>query len=242
MAYCFTLYSFAKMYADTYGQWHFLSSDFFLTDRTLGGFDARGFANRLWGDIYSYKDSGKLKFTRKAEDPETERTFVHFILNPLYKIYSHVLSEEADDLKETLHSVGIVLKPILYKMDVRPLLKVVLAQFFGSSTGLVDMIVNHIPSPVTAAAEKVVKTYTGPQTSEIVQSMKACDPEAPVMVQISKLYHTTDAQSFRAFGRVLSGTLRRGADIKVLGEGYSPEDEEDMLKATVEDLWIPESR
>ncbi|KAH6916699.1 Calreticulin family-domain-containing protein [Coprinopsis sp. MPI-PUGE-AT-0042] len=225
MAYCFTLYSFAKMYADSYG-----------------GFDARGFADRLWGDIYSYKDSGKLKFTRKAEDPESERTFVHFILNPLYKIYSHVLSEEADDLKETLRSVGIVLKPILYKMDVRPLLKVVLAQFFGSSTGLVDMIVNHIPSPVAAAAEKVEKTYTGPQTSEIVQSMKACDPEAPVMVQISKLYHTTDAQSFRAFGRVLSGTLRRGADIKVLGEGYSPEDEEDMLKATVEDLWLPESR
>lgn len=225
MAYCFTLYSFAKMYADNYG-----------------GFDARGFADRLWGDIYSYKDNGKLKFTRKAEDPESERTFVHFILNPLYKIYSHVLSEEADDLKETLRSVGIVLKPILYKMDVRPLLKVVLAQFFGSATGLVDMVVNHIPSPVVAAAEKVEKTYTGPQTSEIVQDMKACDAQAPVMVQISKLYHTTDAQSFRALGRVLSGTLLRGADIKVLGEGYSPEDEEDMLKATVEDLWIPESR
>ena len=62
------------------------------------------------------------------------------------------------------------------------------------------------------------------------------------MVQIAKLYHTTDAQSFRAFGRVMSGTLRKGMDIKVLGEGYSPEDEEDMMQATVEDIWVSEAR
>jgi U5 small nuclear ribonucleoprotein component len=72
--------------------------------------------------------------------------------------------------------------------------------------------------------------------------MKACDPDGKVMVQVAKLYHTTDAQSFRAFGRVLSGTLKKGMDIKVLGEGYSPEDEEDMMKAVVEDIWISESR
>ncbi len=62
------------------------------------------------------------------------------------------------------------------------------------------------------------------------------------MVQITKLYHTTDAQSFRAFGRVISGNLKKGMGVKVLGEGYSPEDEEDMMKALVDDLWISESR
>lgn len=62
------------------------------------------------------------------------------------------------------------------------------------------------------------------------------------MVQVGKLYHTTDAQSFRAFGRVLSGTLKKGMGVKVLGEGYSPEDEEDMMKSTVEDIWISEAR
>jgi U5 small nuclear ribonucleoprotein component len=62
------------------------------------------------------------------------------------------------------------------------------------------------------------------------------------MVHITKLYSTTDAQSFRALGRVMSGTLRKGQEIKVLGEGYSPEDEEDMLKTTVEDIWIGEAR
>ena len=79
-------------------------------------------------------------------------------------------------------------------------------------------------------------------TSDVAASMKACDAEGPVIVQVAKLYHTMDAQSFRAFGRVLSGTLKKGMDIKVLGEGYSPEDEEDMMKAVVEDIWISESR
>jgi len=88
----------------------------------------------------------------------------------------------------------------------------------------------------------VERIYTGPQNSELAISMKSCDPDGPVMVHITKLYHTTDAQSFRAFGRVMSGTLRKSAEVKVLGEEYSPEDEEDMMKAIAEELWMPEAR
>lgn len=124
------------MYADTYGE-----------------LDVHAFADRLWGDIYFNADT--RKFTRKQADPESNRTFVHFILEPLYKLYSHVLSEDTDTLKGTLSGLGIQLKPVMYKMDVRPLLKVILDQFFGPATGLVDMIVQHIPSPMQGAANKV---------------------------------------------------------------------------------------
>lgn len=65
------------------------------------------------------------------------------------------MSEDTDALKDTLATLGISLKPVIYKMDVRPLLKVVLDQFFGPSTGLVDIIAEHIPSPVENAANKV---------------------------------------------------------------------------------------
>ncbi|KDQ31303.1 hypothetical protein PLEOSDRAFT_1102276 [Pleurotus ostreatus PC15] len=223
MGWCFTLRSFAQMYADAYGP-----------------LDVQSFADRLWGDIYFNNET--RKFTRKQSDPEHNRSFIQFILDPLYKLYSHVLSEETEELKETLHGLGIHLKPVMFKMDVRPLLKVILDQFFGPTTGLVDMIVEHIPSPVEAAAAKVEHTYTGPQTSDLVASMKACSADGPVMIHVAKLYHTTDAQSFRAFGRVMSGTVKKGMDIKVLGEGYSPEDEEDMMKTVVDDIWISESR
>jgi translation elongation factor EF-G len=69
-----------------------------------------------------------------------------------------------------------------------------------------------------------------------------CDPNGPTVVHVTKLYNTTDAQSFRAFGRVINGTIKQGMPVKVLGENYSPEDEEDVMKAVVEEMWIGESR
>lgn len=126
-----------------------LSKSHFL----VGKVDVPTFANRLWGDIYFNSDT--RKFTRKPSDPEHLRSFVHFILEPLYKLYSHVLSEETDSLRDTLEGLGIKLKPIMFKMDVRPLLKAALDQFFGPATGLVDVIVEHIPNPIEGAINKV---------------------------------------------------------------------------------------
>jgi U5 small nuclear ribonucleoprotein component len=120
---------------------------------TSGSLDVPAFADRLWGDIYFNEED--RKFTRKQADPEQNRTFVHFILEPLYKLYSQVVSEETEQLRETLEGLKIKLKPIMFKMDVRPLLKAVLDQFFGPSTGLVDMMVENIPSPVQNAQNKV---------------------------------------------------------------------------------------
>lgn len=123
-----------------------------LTLMLTGSLDVLSFADRLWGDIYFNTET--RKFTRKPADPESSRTFVHFIMEPLYKLYSHVLSEETDNLEETLVSLGITLKPVMFKMDVRPLLKAVLDQFFGPATGLVDVMVDNIPSPLEGAAVK----------------------------------------------------------------------------------------
>jgi hypothetical protein len=66
-----------------------------------------------------------------------------------------VLSEDSDKLKETLADLRITLKASAYKMDVRPLLKVVLEAFFGPSVGLVDMITQFVPSPQENAELKV---------------------------------------------------------------------------------------
>lgn len=72
--------------------------------------------------------------------------------------------------------------------------------------------------------------------------MLKCDSEGPTVVHVTKLYNTSDAQEFRAFGRVMSGTVRRGQVVQVLGEGYSLEDEEDMSTAVVDAVLIDESR
>ena len=51
--------------------------------------------------------------------------------------------------------------------------------------------------------------------------MTACDADGLLMVNLTKMYHKPDCESFDAFGRVLSGTLKVGDEVKVLGEAYS---------------------
>jgi U5 small nuclear ribonucleoprotein component len=127
-------------------------------------------------------------------------------------------------------------------MNVRPLLRTVFEQFFGTSQGLVDMIVGNAPSPLDGAKRKVERSYTGPMVDDVAVAMTRCDPRGPAMVQVVKLYPKQDASAFDAFGRVMSGTLRKGDVVRVLGESYSMDDEEDMAVKQITNLWIFESR
>ncbi|KEZ42355.1 hypothetical protein SAPIO_CDS5528 [Scedosporium apiospermum] len=223
LGWSFTLPSFAKMYTDAYG-----------------GIDVDEFAKRLWGDIYF--NPKKRAFTRKAAEPGANRSFLHFVLEPIYKLFTHSITDSPEDLRAVLESLGIFLKPSQYKSDAKVLLKLACEQFFGASHGFVDMILKHVPSPVESAENYLQKYYTGPLDSKVAASMIACDPDGPLVVHISKLFNTSDAKSFYSFGRVLSGTARPGAQVRVLGEGYSIDDEEDMLMARLDDVFIAETR
>ncbi|PWY99511.1 putative ribosomal elongation factor EF-2 [Testicularia cyperi] len=224
MGYCFTLRSFAKLYAESSG----------------ASFDVDQFAKRLWGNIYFNRES--RNFSRTAPDPQSQRSFVHFILEPLYKIYTSVLSSDSASLRKTLASLGIHLKPAVFKIDVKSLLKIVLNQFFGPSHGLADVLIEHIPSPKEAAARRLARDYTGPRSGSVYEAMVGCDADGPLVVQVTKMFQTIDAVDFHAFGRVMSGTARPGTRVRVLGEGFSQDDEEDLAMATIEATWINETR
>lgn len=223
MNWCFTLESFARMYAERHAK-----------------LDGAEFAKRLWGDIF-YNPKSR-KFTRKAVEEGSKRSFVNFVLEPIYKLYSHTISESPEDLKETLASLDIQLKPSQLKSDAKVLLNLVCEQFFGAATGFVDMVVQHIPSPVGGAAHKLERYYTGPLDTHIAESMAKCDQEGPLVIHVTKLFNSSDASKFNAFGRVMSGIARPNQQVRVLGEGYSLDDEEDMVNATISDTWIANSR
>lgn len=222
MNWCFTLQSFARTYADTYPQ-----------------IDTSEFALRLWGDVFFNPNS--RKFTRKGVEENSRRTFVKFVLEPIYKLYSHTISESPEDLKETLASVGINLKPSQLKSNAKDLLNLVCEQFFGPATGFVDMITQHVPSPVEGAQKKLERYYTGPLDTKVAAAMTTCNSEGPLVIHVTKLFNSTDASRFHSFGRIMSGTVRSGQQVRVLGEGYTPEDEEDMVTATISDIWIAET-
>jgi U5 small nuclear ribonucleoprotein component len=236
MRWCFTIQSFAKMYADFYpGPMN--TPGFGKASKSI---DAAKFALRLWGDIFF--NPGSRKFTRKPQEDNSQRSFVHWILEPIYKLYSHTISESPKDLEDTLDQLGIKLKPSQYKTDAKELMRLVCQQYFGPPSGFVDMVVQHVPPPVEGAKRLLERYYTGPLDTKTAESMLRCDQDGPLVVHVTKLFNATDAKSFYALGRVLSGVAKPLQQVRVLGEGYTLEDEEDMVVATVTDTWIAESR
>ncbi len=104
------------------------------------------------------------------------------------------------------------------------------------------MVCQHVPSPAEAAEQKLSRYYTGPLDTKVSESMRKCDQNGPLVIYVTKLFNTADAKSFYSLGRVMSGIARPGTEVRVLGEGYSIDDEEDMVLAKVSDVFIAETR
>ena len=53
-----------------------------------------------------------------------------------------------------------------------------------------------------------------------------------------KLFNNELEETFYAHGRVISGTIKVGQDVRVLGEAFTLEEEEDVVVAKATKLWI----
>ncbi|XP_020611466.1 116 kDa U5 small nuclear ribonucleoprotein component-like [Orbicella faveolata] len=116
--FCFTLYSFASLYVDSFGELCI---------------DPKDFAKRLWGDMYF--NSKSRKFSKKAPLSTSQRSFVEFILEPLYKVFAQVVGDADSSLPKLLDELGIHLSKAEMQMNIRPLLSLVCRRFFGDFTG-----------------------------------------------------------------------------------------------------------
>jgi len=270
---CFTLGSFAEMYVDYVDGCGSYDDDEDDLREDKGVEECYGsgilgrnlptdeFSKRLWGNVFLCPKS--RTFRKKARDciptavspAPPRRTFVQFILEPIYKLYSACLGEAEKDVGKVLRSVGVHLARDQLRASPGVLLKAAFEKFFGNPSGLVDMIVQNIPSPSVAALGKVSRCYTGQIDSTAAKSMIQCDPNGPLIIHITKLYPDSSNKSdknakneglitgsFSAFGRIYSGSVRPGDKVKVLGEAYAPEDDEDMALATVSAVSIPRGR
>ena len=65
--------------------------------------DYKKFAKLLYGDIYY--DEKNNKFTKEMTGEDKKRTFVKFVLEPLYKIIGYSISEEKDELYSEVQNI-----------------------------------------------------------------------------------------------------------------------------------------
>ncbi len=81
---------------------------------------------------------------------------------------------------------------------------------------ILDMITEHLPSPLEAQKQRMPVIWHGDETSEIGQSMAKCDRDGDVAFMVTSI--TVDPHAGEvATGRLFSGTVEKGKELIVSG-------------------------
>lgn len=259
----FTLQQFAEEYVIA----NSVEQEFPMSSETL--------AKCLWGDIYF--SASDRTFSRRNRMGAGKRSFVQFVLEPLYKLHSVVVGTDVEELtallsrnhlldegrkKEQSLYRGRVQKGAL-KEDVNELLRSVNSRAFGmgSISGFVDMVVSFVSSPEDANERKLENLTAKLQVSNAnfeasaegnnssfegwVQAMSECSIErsSPMTAYVGKLVPDANDDQFDAMARIMSGEIRTGDKVRVLGHDYDPDfNDEDQAVASVQQMFLSLSR
>ncbi|KAF9082403.1 Elongation factor 2, partial [Mortierella sp. AD031] len=199
------------------------------------GVDRQKMMAKLWGE--NYFNPATKKWTTKSTDADgkpLERAFNMFVLDPIFKLFDTTMNKKKDDIFPLLEKLEIVLKSDEKDLEGKQLLKTVMKKFLPAGEALMEMLVIHLPSPITAQKYRVENLYEGPLDDECGKGIAACDPEAPLMLYISKMVPTSDKGRFYAFGRVFSGTVRAGLKVRIQGPNYQPGSKSDLFVKSVQ--------
>ncbi len=134
-----------------------------------------------------------------------------------------------DEVTSLLAKLELKLSTDDKEKEGKQLLKAVMRTFLPAADSILEMLILHLPSPVTAQRYRVETLYEGPPDDEAAIGIRDCDPKAPLMLYVSKMVPTSDKGRFYAFGRVFSGTVRSGLKVRIQGPNYTPGKKEDLF-------------
>jgi len=207
----FTVRQFAQRYAKKFG-----------VDRVK-------MMERLWGDNYFNPHTKKWTNKSQHEGKPLERAFNQFILDPIFRIFAAVMNFKKDEIPVLLEKLNIKLSVEERDKEGKALLKVIMRTFLPAADALLEMLILHLPSPVTAQKYRAETLYEGPPDDEACIGIRECDPKAPLMLYVSKMVPTSDKGRFYAFGRVFAGTVKSGLKVRIQGPNYTPGKKEDLF-------------
>ncbi|XP_059922211.1 elongation factor 2b [Gadus macrocephalus] len=190
---------------------------------------------KLWGERFFDPETNKFtKTCAGSKNTVLSRTFVHLILDPIYKMFDAIMNFKKEEAAAMLEKLDIKLDTEDKDKEGKPLLKAVMRRWLPAGEALLQMIAIHLPSPVTAQRYRCELLYEGPGDDEAAMGIKNCDSSAPLMMYISKMVPTTDKGRFYAFGRVFSGTVSTGLKVRIMGPNYTPGKKEDLFTKQIQ--------
>ncbi|RZC91162.1 hypothetical protein C5167_027226 [Papaver somniferum] len=129
--------------------------------------------------------------------------------------------------------IGIKMKSDDKELAGKALLKRVMHAWLPASDALLETIVFHLPSPLTAQIYRVKNLYEGPLGDSFANAIRNCDPQGPLMVYISKMIPSSEIGRFFAFGRVFAGTVSAGSKVWIMGPNYVPGNKNDLYMKSI---------
>jgi len=209
----FTLKQFSEMYAEKFK------------------IDVGKLMSKLWGE--SFFNPATRKWS-KHKDEANKRSFNMYVLDPIFKVFDAIMGYKKEEIEKLLTKLGVVLKGEEKEDDGKKLLKTVMRKWLPAGEALLQMITIHLPSPLTAQRYRCEMLYEGPMDDEAAVGIKACDPNAPLMMYVSKMVPTSDKGRFYAFGRVFSGKVASGMKSRIMGPNFVPGKKEDLYEKTIQ--------
>ena len=157
---------------------------------------------------------------------------MYFFLFKVIKTLAVKPREEV--LKFVEEKLKVKIKPEERDHDMKKLNKLILQRWLPAGDALLQMLVIHLPSPAASQRYRSELLYEGPQDDEAAVGIKECNPQAPLMMYISKMVPTTDKGRFYAFGRVFSGIVSTGLKARIMGPNFSPGKKEDLYVKSIQ--------
>merc|ERR1711902_410694 len=211
----FTIKQFAEMYAEKFGV------------------PVAKLMTKLWGENFF---NLKTKKWSKTKSEDNVRSFCQFILDPIYKIFDAIMNFKKDETDKLLDKLDIKgkLKHEELQQEGKPLMKCVMRNWLPAGEAMFQMIVIHLPSPVTAQKYRAEMLYEGPPDDVACVGIKNCDPNGPLMMYVSKMVPTSDKGRFYAFGRVFSGKVATGQKCRIMGPNFVPGQKTDLYEKSIQ--------
>merc|ERR1739846_257248 len=199
----FTLKQFAEIYASKFGV------------------DTEKLMKKLWGENFF---NPKTKKWAKVKADDNKRSFNMYVLDPIYKMFDAIMNFKKDETDKLLDRLQLKskMKHEELQLEGKPLMKAVMRNWLPAGEAMFQMIVIHLPSPITAQKYRAELLYEGPHDDVACMGIKNCDPEAPLMMYVSKMVPTSDKGRFYAFGRVFSGKVATGQKARIMGPNFTP--------------------
>ena len=163
-------------------------------------------------------------------------------LDPIYMVFDAIMNFKKEQTEKLLSKLtnahGKLVKDVLKaeekELEGKPLMMCVMRNWLPAGEAMFQMIAIHLPSPVTAQKYRAELLYEGPHDDVVCMGIKNCDPDAPLMMYVSKMVPTSNKGGFYAFGRVFSGKVATGMKARIMGPNFIPGSKSDLYEKSIQ--------